>query len=168
MAGMHAQPRAPDEKVTIVKSLTLLRLALVLATIANAGHAAPFAYVPNEKSGTVSVIDTATDTVVREIAAGKRPRGIAIDPSGRRLYLSDAATNTLLTLDTAANGASRSTPLGKSPEGVGISADGRYVAVAVEESNSVTLVDAASGKQLADIKVRGKNPEHAVFSPDGR
>jgi YVTN family beta-propeller protein len=82
---MHVQPRAPNEKATIVKSLTLL---MVLA--ANAVHAAPFAYVPNEKSGTVSVIDTATDKVVREIAAGKRPRGIAIDPSGQRLYLSDA------------------------------------------------------------------------------
>ena len=40
--------------------------------------------------------------------------------------------------------------------------------MAVEESNSVTLIDAASGEQLADIKVQGKNPEHAVFSPDGR
>ena len=30
-------------------------------------YAAPFAYVPNEGSGTISVIDTQTDTVVDEI-----------------------------------------------------------------------------------------------------
>jgi DNA-binding beta-propeller fold protein YncE len=42
------------------------------------------------------------------------------------------------------------------------------VAVAVEESNSVALIDARSGQLLADIPVQGKNPEHAVFSPDGR
>ena len=36
--------------------------------------AAPFAYVPNEGSGTLSVIDTATDQVVAQIPAGKKPR----------------------------------------------------------------------------------------------
>ena len=34
--------------------------------------AAPFAYVPNKGSGSLSVIDTATDQVVGEIAAGTR------------------------------------------------------------------------------------------------
>ena len=58
-------------------------------------------------------------------------------------------------------------PLGKSPEGVYISHDGSMVSVAVEENNSITLVDTASGKAIADIPVKGKNPEHAVFSPDG-
>ncbi|HEX2389917.1 MAG TPA: hypothetical protein VHL33_02490, partial [Casimicrobiaceae bacterium] len=42
--------------------------------------AAPFAYVPNEGSGNVSVIDTATDRVVRTISLGGKPRGIAIAP----------------------------------------------------------------------------------------
>jgi len=50
---------------------------LLPALASSALQAAPFAYVPNEKSGTLSVIDTATDQVVRQIAAGKRPRGIA-------------------------------------------------------------------------------------------
>ena len=38
--------------------------------LAAAAHAAPFAYVANEKSGTISVIDTATDEVVGTIKAG--------------------------------------------------------------------------------------------------
>lgn len=44
--------------------------------------AAPMAYVPNEKSGTVSVIDTATDTVVAEIKAGSKPRDWPSVPTG--------------------------------------------------------------------------------------
>jgi hypothetical protein len=48
------------------------------------------------------------------------------------------------------------------------SADRKLIAAAVEESNSVVLLDAAKRRKLAEIKVRGKNPEHAVFSPDGR
>ena len=48
-----------------------------------AAAAAPFAYVPNEKGGTVSVIDTATDKVVGEIEAGVKPRGLAVSRDGK-------------------------------------------------------------------------------------
>ncbi|MFS2018901.1 hypothetical protein ACEN88_20255, partial [Massilia sp. CT11-108] len=69
----------------------LRSLIVLLACSFGAAQAAPFAYVPNEKSGSVSVIDTATGAAVRQIAAGKRPRGIAADPAGSRLYVTDAA-----------------------------------------------------------------------------
>ena len=75
---------------------------LLPALACSALQAAPFAYVPNEKSGTLSVIDTATDQVVRQIAAGKRPRGIAADPAGRQLFVTDAASSALLLIDNAA------------------------------------------------------------------
>ena len=51
--------------------LTLALAALCVPTLA---LSAPFAYVPNEKSGTLSVIDTETDTVITEIKAGDKPR----------------------------------------------------------------------------------------------
>ena len=44
--------------------------------------AAPFAYVTNSASDTVSVIDTATDTVVTTIAVGDNPAVVAITPDG--------------------------------------------------------------------------------------
>ena len=44
-----------------------LTAVCAVAAIQAAG-AEPFAYVPNEKSGTVSVIDTATDAVVGDFA----------------------------------------------------------------------------------------------------
>ena len=59
----------------------ILIAALLAAT--GGAAAAPFAYVPNEKSGTISVIDTDGDTVVRTIATGGKPRGIAVSPDGR-------------------------------------------------------------------------------------
>lgn len=74
---------------------------LLLACACSAARAAPFAYVPNEKSASVTVIDTATGAAVRQIAAGQRPRGIAADPAGTRLYVTDAAANALLVLDAA-------------------------------------------------------------------
>ena len=41
-------------------------ICAVLAALPIAAAAAPFAYVPNEGSGTLSVIDIATDQVVAE------------------------------------------------------------------------------------------------------
>ena len=53
-------------------------VGLAAALVAGAAAAQPFAFVPNEKSGTVSIIDTTKDAVVGEIKAGEKPRGIAV------------------------------------------------------------------------------------------
>ncbi len=53
------------------------------------------AYVPNEGSGTISVIDTGSDAVTGEIGIGGKPRGTAVSPGGDRLYVSDRGRNVL-------------------------------------------------------------------------
>src|SRR2546427_5040803 len=63
-----------------LRRLGLSILALAFLSLA---RAAPFAYVPNERSGTVSVIDTASDQAVATIKTGGKPRGIAASPDGR-------------------------------------------------------------------------------------
>lgn len=126
------------------------------------------AYVANEKSGSVSVIDTARDEVVAEIRTGTKPRGMAASLDGKRLYVSDQAANALLVVDLDKRAVASKIDLGESPEGVYLSADGRWIAAAVEVSNSVAFVDVAAGKHAFSVKTEGKNPEHAVFSPDGR
>ena len=47
------------------------------------------AYVTNNGSNTVSVIDTATNTVVATIPVGFRPFGVAITPDGTRAYVTN-------------------------------------------------------------------------------
>ena len=42
--------------------------------------AQPRAYVTNEKSDEVTVIDTATDKVISTIKVGQRPRGVLVSP----------------------------------------------------------------------------------------
>ena len=106
--------------------------------------AAPLAYVSNEGSGTLSIIDTATDQVIGEIAAGQKPRGAVVSKDGRTLYVSDRGTNSLVMVDLQKRAAAGSIALGESPEGVGISPDGRWVAAAVEESNDVAFIDTQS------------------------
>src|SRR5436190_23946305 len=127
-----------------LRRLGLLTLALAGLSLA---RAAPFAYVPNERSGTVSVIDTANDQVVATIKTGGKPRGIAATPDGRRLYVSDQPSGSLVVVDLATREVSERIPVGRSPEGVGISRDGAWIAVAVEENNSVSLIRAAAPRE---------------------
>ena len=85
-----------------------MNLPRLLLTTAFAGcayclpaSAAPLAYVSNEGSASVSVVDTATDKVVATLKIGEKPRGIALSADGARLYLSDQTLNSLLVVDTA-------------------------------------------------------------------
>ncbi|HEX9942405.1 MAG TPA: hypothetical protein VGG03_10340, partial [Thermoanaerobaculia bacterium] len=72
-----------------------VRLAAVLLLAALPAAAAPLAYVTNERAGTVTVIDTATDKAVGSFKVGARPRGVQASADGKRVYvaLSDTARN---------------------------------------------------------------------------
>src|SRR5258708_12386566 len=128
--------------------------------------AAPFAYVSNEGSGSVSVIDTATDTVVDTLQTGGKPRGAAA--AGAWLYVSDQPNNRLILVDLKERKPAGAIALGVSPEGVGRSADGRWISAASEQSNSVTFIDTQLQREAFTVKVQGQNPEHAIFRPAGR
>ena len=136
--------------------------------ISSAALAAPFAYVPNEKSGTISIIDTATDTVVGDMPAGTKPRGLAVSHDGKELYVSDQPNNELVIVDLEKRVPVGQIDLGESPEGVGISPDGKWIIAASEISNSISFIDGKTKKKVFSVKTQGKNPEHAVFSPDGK
>ena len=97
----------------------LSRFAVTLAAAwAATAAAAPFAYVPNEGSASISVIDTATDRVTATLKLAQKPRGIAVSLDGSRLFISDQATNALVTIDLGKREVVATTPLGNSPEAI--------------------------------------------------
>lgn len=130
-----------------------------------------FAYVPNQRSGTVSVIDTHTDTVVRTLSAqgqlGKRLQQLLPGPHGH-LYLIDAEHHRLIELDTEKDSVLRSVQIGENAEGIALSPDGKQFAVCVEGQNQVMLIDAAQFKLQQVIATRGQAPEHCAYTPDGQ
>src|SRR3954462_8670876 len=139
-------------------------MLLSIATLARAG----LALVGNENGGTVSLIDTARDEVVGEIQTGGKPRGAAILAARKLAYGSDQPSNALPVIYVEKRALLRKIALGESPEGVYISRDGRLVTAAVELTNSVAFIDTASDSVAFRVKIKGENPEQAVFSPDGR
>ena len=78
------------------------------------------AYVTNGGDNTVSVIDTATNTVVATIPVGQFPFGVAITPDGTRAYVPNAGDNTVSVINTATNTVVATVPVGGGPFGVAI------------------------------------------------
>src|SRR5690349_9257491 len=62
-----------------------------------------FAYVTNQASATVSVIDLTTNQKTQDISVGVEPYGIALTPDGARAYVANSASNTVSVIDTASN-----------------------------------------------------------------
>ena len=61
-----------------------------------------YIFIANVDSDSVSVIDSATNTVTTTIAGIDEPRGIAVTPNGRRaLVASNGSSRTLVSIDVA-------------------------------------------------------------------
>src|SRR5512141_1849702 len=110
--------------------------------------AAPHAYVANQNDGTVSVIDTQSDEVVRTLdlhakTDGKLQAAIA-DRAEKTLFVVDAAGSKLIVVDLAGGEIRTRIAAGQSPEGASISPNGKQIAVCGEDDNLVTMIDVAT------------------------
>src|SRR5690349_16915286 len=142
--------------MTLPSVRRLAALVFSLTVSATALAASPMAYVPNEGSGTISIIDTATDQVVGELPGGTKPRGLVVGPDARWLYVSDQPHNRLQLVDLNTRKLGATVALGESPEGVSISPDGRWVIAAVEGKNEIAVTDARTNALAFSIPVHGK------------
>jgi YVTN family beta-propeller protein len=115
-------------------------------------------------SGTVSVLDTTTNTIAKQINVGLHPTGMAVSPGGDRVYVTNANSDTVSVIDTATDSVTRTiyvggqgpdqTLLGASPNAIAVSPDGKTLFVANGARNAVAVVDADA---TADA-VRGSIP----------
>lgn len=145
-------------------------ILLCAAALAAPAPAAAYAYVGNQVSGTVSVIDTSTDEVVRTLPdhgkIGKKIQAVVAARDEKHIFVVDADGNDLVEIDTASGKIVKHIPVGRAPEGASLSPSGKTIAVCVEEDNQVVLVDVATATATHVIPTQGKNPEHCVFSRD--
>lgn len=145
--------------------------ARLSASISLAGSGpGPFAYVANNSSGQVSVIDLTTEAEVTAIATGGSPYWVAISSNGATVAASlhnstgvaliDATTNTLLGVVGG---------VGSEPEAVAVNSAGTTVYVADESGDELFVVDVASETVIAgpiDLSATCGEPENMVISPD--
>jgi YVTN family beta-propeller protein len=155
---------------SLVTSLLLLHIPALAAS------AQPLAYVTNTNSGTVSVIDTAANTVAHTIPlpSGRFPQGIAITADNRFAYVtalgqSDTGTVVVIDLAQALSGASDAVvttiPVGKGPDRIAIGPDGAaYVMNALWDT--VSIIDTRANAVTTTVRV-GFGPSAIAFTADG-
>lgn len=145
-----------------------IALAAILSTLAASSSAQPFAYIANQQGGSISVIDTATDTVVDTISTGpSAPNGIALSPDGGTLYASasDAGVWELLVIDLGTGSIVASPPVGNVAEGLAITPDGSQVFVAETNAGTVSILDTTTNTIIDSIAAGA--PRAVAAHPDG-
>ncbi|MFD5424148.1 hypothetical protein [Streptomyces sp. NPDC127084] len=143
---------------TLVAGLVLVA-GLALPMVApRSAHAVPpgtYAYVANASGnpGTVSVVDTVTNTVVVAIPVGSGPVGVAVSPDGTRVYVTDFSGSTVSVVDTATNTVVATVPVGSGPFGLAVLPDGTRVYVTNRFDGTVSVIDTATDTVVATVPV---------------
>jgi YVTN family beta-propeller protein len=146
-----------------------LMLCLLAALLAPSPALARNAYVANNGSGNVSVIDTQTNTVVGSpIALGNAPVGTAITPDGRRAYVATPFSSSVSVIDTQTNalvGSPITTHNGAS--WVAITPDGTRAYVVNSDNNSVSVIDTQTNAVIVSAIPVVDLPRQIAITPDG-
>ena len=144
--------------------------ALHLAVLAPTALARD-AYVVNETSNSVSVINTQTNQVVGSpIMVGENPFGIAITPDGKIAYVANFGSNSVSVINTQTNQVVGSPiTVGTGPEGIAITPDGTRAYVANETSNSVSVINTQTNQVVGSpITVGTEEPFAIAITPNGQ
>ena len=100
-------------------------------------------------TGTVSVLDAKSQTVIRSIDVGLHPSAMALSPDGARLYVANANSDTLSVIRTSDDTIESTinvrpfadAPLGSAPNALAVSADGTRLYVANAANNAIAVID---------------------------
>jgi YVTN family beta-propeller protein len=126
--------------------------------------------VTNFLSSDVSVIATASNTVVATIPVEGNPAGVAVTPDGAFAYATSLTTNVapgfVSVIETASNSVIASIPVGVTPFAVAITPDGSFAYVTNRNSNTVSVIATASNTVVATVPVGGL-PLGIAITPDG-
>jgi len=141
-------------------------LAMGLGGIARPAEAAPFAYVANSDSGTVSVIDTATNppsvvATVTLLIGG--PVAVAVTPDGKHVYVTTSAGVSVI--DTATNTVEPAT-IPVAGGGIAIGPDGKHAYVTTIAG--VSVIDTATNMVVGTPIPVGSRPRAVAVTPDGK
>jgi YVTN family beta-propeller protein len=125
-------------------------------------------FITNERDGTVSVIRSPDDTVVRTIELGGRPRGIQVSPRGASVFVGVTGEGgNIIEIEAETGRLLRAIAVEKDVEHFAVHPDGVRLYTARRTAGSVSAIDARNGIEIASVKV-GNAPQGVAISPDGK
>ena len=118
------------------------------------------AFVTNEESDSVTVINRQMGQVVANALVGKRPKGIAAGTVKERfmVYVANAGSDSVSVIDPTTNNVDKeiSVRFGRSAEGIAVAAAtvaNEFVFVANYGSNTVSIISAQSSREFEKVDV---------------
>jgi YVTN family beta-propeller protein len=134
---------------------------LLLTSAANAGSGSLMSISPdgrwllvaNADNGTVSVVDTAARSTVREITVGRRPESVAVIASGPQAIVTLYKDDQLAVIDFDAGKVVSKIDVPDEPYGVVVNKEGTRAFVTHEYPGVVSEIDLTAGKVTRQIPV---------------
>jgi len=147
-----------------LKQLLLSSLLFVSATV----WADPTyrLFVTNEKSNSISVIDSRTGKIETTLEIGKRPRGVGLSPDHKVLYVALSGDDAIGMVDVATLKFLGKLDSGDDPETFAVHPNGNLY-LSNEDGAKATVLSPKTGKIIEEIRV-GLEPEGVAISPDGK
>jgi YVTN family beta-propeller protein len=158
---------ADQRSAMLLQSLFHSRVVLGCILLLSAGTAGAqnLLYVGNSRGDDVSVVDLTSLKVIGDIKVGERVHGVAVEPDGKRLFVSVESDCTLRIVDTTTRAMDTIKVSGR-PNQVAVTPDGRYVVVPIRDGDRVDLVDAAKKEVVKSLPI--KEPHNAVNAGSNR
>jgi YVTN family beta-propeller protein len=147
--------------------MTKLKLTLLAAVatyvLGSTETLAQNAYITNNVSNSVSVINTATNTVIATIPIGYGDLGVSVSPDGGRVYIGSAGINIVGVIETATNTVIATIPSGPTA-GIATSQDGRRVYAANFYDQTLSVIDTKTNTVIATVPGVGVSPFGVVVA----
>jgi YVTN family beta-propeller protein len=125
-----------------------------------------FAYIVNESSNTVSIIDTINNTVIGSVNVGILPNEVAINPTGTKIYVTNGQSETVSVISRYIETVETTVRVGPNPFYIAVNPDGKTIYVTNNGGDSVSLIDTASNTVRNTIHL-GINPCGIAVNPAG-
>ncbi|MEY4765120.1 MAG: hypothetical protein RI907_1793, partial [Pseudomonadota bacterium] len=123
-------------------------------------------WVVNPDNNSVSVIDTATNARVTEIAVGTSPRSVAVAPDGRIWVVNKgSATISIVNASTLAVAQTVSLARASQPHGLAFAPSGAAAYVTLEGTGALLKLSPTNGSQQASLSL-GANIRHVSVAAD--
>ena len=132
-----------------------------------AARAIPMVYVPNSRSGSVTVIDPKTYQVVRTFPTGKVPQHVVPSYDLSTLWVANNSSNSVTPIDpfTAKEGQSVKVD---DPYNIYFTPDGKSAMVIAEARHRIDFRDPGDMKLQQSLRVACKGLDHVEFTADNR
>lgn len=133
-----------------------------------------YAYIPNVDDGSISVIDTQTDKLIKTLKVeSKLSDGIETSKDGKWIYAGNYTKGELLIINAKTGEIKKKVQTGKNLHGIDMTPDGNLLYLASgdlkegEQYKYISVFDTSKQKIIKTIQTNSKSPSHIDFSRDG-